>query len=231
MRHDVWFVSYQEPNAEENWRRAASLVPRAQRLHGIEGLVNAYKTAARRSRTDWFFVIDGDNWLLDASVFDFTPEEPADGGQLFVWPSRNSINGLEYGNGAVKLYNRAAALEVPDGVEDFSIAVCTTRIKFRQVAAETRIHASPIQAWTAGFREGFKLRRRMREGEGNALRQFEVWTTRGAEVPNGRYAIAGAWCGCRQFDRDPGFAINDHARLRALFEAWRQACVISETSR
>jgi hypothetical protein len=221
--YDVWFISYDEPNAEENWQRAQAVAPRACRLHGVPGLVRAYRTAAFASGSDWFFVVDGDNWLLEPSVFAFTCPDSTPNDHLFVWPARNSINGLEYGNGAVKLYNRAAALQVPDGVEDFSIAVCTQRTKLPLVASETRIHGSPWQAWRAGFREGFKLHRRIEAGEGNARAQYAVWTTRGAEVRNGEYAIAGAKMGYAQFELDPAFPINDRPALQGLFAAWQRA--------
>lgn len=218
--YDVWFISHDEPNAEENWDRARALVPRARRLHGIRGLVNAYRTAAYRSSTGWFFIIDGDNWLLEPSVFAFICPDSTDSDHLFVWPARNSVNGLEYGNGAIKLYNRATALLVPGGVEDFSIAVCTKRTKFPLIASESRINASPFQAWSAGFREGFKLHRRIKDGEGNAIKQYEVWTTRGREVPNGRYAIAGAKHGYAQFEVDPHFPINNRSVLKVAFRDW-----------
>ena len=221
--HDVFFISYREPNAGDNWRRAKSLVPRARRLDGIEGLVRAYKTAATLSHSPWFFIIDGDNWLLDASIFDHQPDPPEAAGRLYVWPSRNSLNGLEYGNGAVKLYSKHAALSVADDVEDFSIAVCQERIKYRTIAAETRIDGSPFQAWRAGFREGYKLHRRIAAGEGNAERQYRIWTTRGADRPNGTYAIAGARRGHHAFGDDPKLPINDRSFVEELFEEWRQA--------
>lgn len=88
--YDVWFISYNEPNAEENWCRTRAVVPRARRLHGITGLVNAYRTAAHHSSTDWFFIIDGDNWLLEPPVFAFLCPDPTDRDHLFVWPARNS---------------------------------------------------------------------------------------------------------------------------------------------
>jgi len=220
--YDIWFISYNEPNAEENWHRVKTLVPGARRLAGIKGLANAYRAAAESSKTDWFWIIDGDNWLLNPSIFNFRCPDSADNGHLFVWPARNSINGLEYGNGAVKLYNRESALIVPDHVEDFSIAVCETRIKFPGIASETRINTSPLQAWTSGFREGFKLHRRIKNGEANAIKQYNVWTTCGSEAINGKYAIEGVKFGYVRFGIEPDFPINNQAVLEEIFYDWEK---------
>jgi hypothetical protein len=221
--YDIWFISYREPNAEENWLRVKSLLSSAQRLSNITGLVRAYKTAARRSRTEWFWIIDGDNWILDQKIFQFRcPHEADTRHLLFVWPSRNSINGLSYGNGAIKLYNRSAALVVPDNVEDFSLAVAPRRVKFRKIASETRINRSPLQAWVSGFREGFKLHRRILNGETNAIKQFQIWSTVGTEVVNGTYAIEGAKLGYKKFVKNPDFPINNHDLLKSIFDRSRK---------
>lgn len=226
--YDVWFISYNEPNAEENWYRVKKMVPRARRISGVKGLVNAYKTAADCSKTKWFWIIDGDNWLLKSSVFNFVCPDSTDSGHLFVWPAKNSVNGLKYGNGAVKLYNRNSALSVPDNAEDFSIAVCKKRIKLPVIASETRINSSPYQAWAAGFREGFKLHKRIKNGEGNAEKQYKVWTISREKIVNGKYATEGAKLGYAMFAVNPNFLINDRSALSDIFINWAKVWKNSE---
>ena len=43
---DVVFISYQEPNAEENWQALKQRVPVAKRVHGVKGIHNAHVKAA-----------------------------------------------------------------------------------------------------------------------------------------------------------------------------------------
>jgi len=109
---------------------------------------------------------------------------------------------------------------VPDNVEDFSVAVCTKRIKFPVIASETRINTSPLQAWISGFREGFKLHRRIKNGEGNAINQYKAWTTCGKEAAHGKYAIEGTKFGYARFGVDPYFQINDRSALKEIFYDW-----------
>ena len=35
---DIIFMSYQEPNADENWQRLVDKFPWARRVHGVKGL-------------------------------------------------------------------------------------------------------------------------------------------------------------------------------------------------
>ena len=68
---DVFFVSYDEPNADEHFERMLLFAPDAKRIHGIKGIANAYIKAAQLSDTTHFFFVDADNWILDG--FDFKP--------------------------------------------------------------------------------------------------------------------------------------------------------------
>ena len=57
---DCVFLTYDEPNAEENWVRIKNMVPWARRVDGVKGSDAAHKAAAEASTTERFILIDGD---------------------------------------------------------------------------------------------------------------------------------------------------------------------------
>ena len=58
---DFVFISFQEPNREENYANLLNIVPWAKRVDGVVGFDNAHKAAAELAETDFFISIDGDN--------------------------------------------------------------------------------------------------------------------------------------------------------------------------
>ena len=70
---DVIFISYDEPNADENYEHLKTLVQHAKRVHGVEGIDAAHKQAAKKSYSEHFFVIDGDtkvnDWFFGQTLF------------------------------------------------------------------------------------------------------------------------------------------------------------------
>jgi hypothetical protein len=59
---DFVFISYREPNCEENYADLLSKVPWAKRVHGVVGFDSAHKAAAEVAETDFFISVDGDNY-------------------------------------------------------------------------------------------------------------------------------------------------------------------------
>ena len=47
---DFVFISYKEPNCEENFADLLNKVPWAKRVHGVKGFDNAHKAAAETAR-------------------------------------------------------------------------------------------------------------------------------------------------------------------------------------
>ena len=58
---DLFFLSYDEPNAEENWADLLDKAPWAKRVHGVKGFDAAHRECARQSETPWFITVDADN--------------------------------------------------------------------------------------------------------------------------------------------------------------------------
>lgn len=98
---DVFYISYDEPNKEENWAKIQEIAPWAQRVDGVKGFDSAHKAAAALSSTDKFITVDGDN-IVYPEFFDLEldiPEKLDD--CVLSWASRNIINDLCYGNGGL----------------------------------------------------------------------------------------------------------------------------------
>ena len=58
---DFVYISYKEPNKEENWADLLSKVPWAKRVDGVKGFDSAHKAAAEKAETDFYKSVDGDN--------------------------------------------------------------------------------------------------------------------------------------------------------------------------
>lgn len=202
---DVVFISYDEANAEQNWANLKNQVPWAKRSHGVHGSDAAHKAAASLSDTEWFVGIDGDN-IIDPELFNGSVELNANT-LCYSWRSYNIINGLVYGNGGVKLWNKQGVL----GMKSHENAVTDNpgdQIEFcwdgnyqqmHNIYSKTVPNGSPYQAWRAGFREGVKLAldRGSRVSQARELNEFnrknlEIWYSVGLDVDQGAWAIAGA---------------------------------------
>jgi hypothetical protein len=233
---DCVFLSYKEPNADENWAYLRSIAPWAKRVHGVEGSDAAHKAAAAASNTERFILIDGDN-RPDAEFFnqqlriDHTNEDC-----VFRWRARNIINGLCYGNGGISSWTRdfiknMQTHETSDGTDQTVVEFCFDRRYWamHDVWSTTYPNASAAQAWQAGFREGVKLcldqgKRLSPEDFESAWignrRNLNVWLNIGADVENGWHAIYGARQGVymAMFDDDWDYTqVRDFAKLETIY--------------
>lgn len=206
---DLIFISYDEPNADLNYADLCNKVPWAKRVHGVKGSDAAHKAAANLSETDWFITVDGDN-IVNERFFDLEIEDNPKI-KAYGWCGRNSINGLRYGNGGIKIWRKQFVLDMKtheaaesdraqvdfcweDGYRNFPV-----------VYSESVINASPFQAWRAGFREGVKMTlldgvrvpaQEIKERIWwHNIHRLRMWSTVGAHEENGKYAVLGARMG------------------------------------
>ena len=214
---DIFYISYDEPNAEENWSDLLNKVPWAKRVHGVKGFDAAHKACAEKSETDRFITVDGDNIVMD-DFFEQTldiPEMDYDGHNIsesiFSWNGKNLLNGLVYGNGGLKCWpteytKTIATHEAATDGEGMEFCWKLNYIQLNDTFSEIHQTASPFQAFRAGFREGVKmsLDQGKRVKPDNFIRdiwygnynRLQVWCNIGAEVENGLWAIYGARLGC-----------------------------------
>lgn len=221
---DFVFISYREPNADENYADLLNTVPWAKRVHGVKGFDNAHKAAAERAETDFFISIDGDNridpvFLLQ--TLDWTKTNPA---AVHRWRARNVINGLVYGNGGIVGWSRKTCLEMKtheNAVDEQSkIDFCWTvpHENLHNVYSTTHINHTPEQAFIAGYREGVKMSldqgKKVRPEEFMQaiqpvnLRTLLTWISVGADVDNGRWAMLGARYGCYMATLDSNYDVT-----------------------
>ena len=214
---DIFYISYDEPNAEEHWADLLNKVPWAQRVHGVTGFDAAHKACANQSETDRFITVDGDNIVMD-DFFEQTldvPDTDHDGKVIseciFSWNAKNILNGLVYGNGGLKCWpteytksiNTHEAAEDSEGME---FCWKLDYIQLNDTFSEVHQTASPFQAFRAGFREGVK----MSTDQGTRVKpdefkdkiwwqnynRLQTWCNIGSDVENGLWAIYGARLGC-----------------------------------
>ena len=72
---DIFYISYDEPNKEENWAKLQNIAPWAQRIDGVKGFDSAHKAAAQASATEKFITVEGDNIVYPES-FDLQRDMP-----------------------------------------------------------------------------------------------------------------------------------------------------------
>ena len=200
---DVIFISYDEPNADENWKYLQSLIGHGKRVHGIKGIDAAHKEAARIAYSDHFFIIDGDS----------RPHEYFFGQELndlnfnyvYSWPAINVVNGLMYGNGGAKLWPKHTMLNMKSHEETGGTDFCWT-VPYYQMDTSwstTHCNATPYQAFRTGFREGVRLGLDQGKKQSNIVSLQNVnysrllsWLTIGRHELNGEWCIHGARLGC-----------------------------------
>jgi hypothetical protein len=170
---DVVFIQYDEPNADDNWKRLKEICPKASRVIGIKGIYNAHQAASYIARTDMFYVVDADSYILDFD-FKFTPNI-FDRNCVHIFKARNPVNGLEYGNGAVKIIPKNAFT----GAGGIDITTSLGPVKLvDQLVSENRFNTTPFNSWRTGFREGAKLASGVitNQNTSESYHRLVVWT-------------------------------------------------------
>lgn len=215
--YDIFMISYDEPNADENYRRLVDHAGLVKRIHGVKGILNAHVKAAEQSRTPYFWVVDGDNYVFDS----FDPRfrwgkefieymEKVGIGPIGFWTSVNSVNGLRYGNGGIKLLPKQHTIRLKGKdrtLVDITHEVSEYRYYHDPVWSMTVINETPQQAFRAGFREAAKL---FWNGTEESMKRLEIWCRVGTDRKNGEYCVEGAKTG-RRFAQThkPTDIIND----------------------
>ena len=224
--YDVFFLSYDEPDADVNWQRLLKFAPGARRIHGVTGILQAHQEAAKQSKTSSFFVVDGDAWIHDD--WDFTSEWFDDiylpypynnkdvSDCVIVWSSVNPYNGLSYGNGGLKLLPRQLTLDHTGSI-DVTTGISSCVMPLDWVASENRFATSNLAAFRGAFRECAKLARGI-VGYGNSAKMLAIWTSGSAGEFN-EALTAGAVEGKKYgAGNDPIDKINDYAWLKERYE-------------
>ena len=194
--YDIVFISYNEPNADANYKALQQRFPRAKRVHGVKGIHNAHIAAAKLCDTDMFWIVDGDARIVEDFNFDYqVPKWQRD--QVFVWHSQNPVNDLVYGYGGVKLFPRKETLRMNTNSADMTTSISPKFNVVEQVSNITVFNTGDFETWKSAFRECAKLASKSidRQNEDETNERLETWTTVGHTRDFGEYAIRGARAG------------------------------------
>lgn len=213
----VVFLSFDEPNADENYDHLYFNHPDKKlvhRVHGVKGFDAAHKAAANKAGTRRFFTVDADcrvnpDIWKQTLTLDHTTQKAT-----FSWSSRNIVNGLVYGNGGIKLWygdyvlNMKTHEAADKNDENNNVDFCWDFENYKQMNntfGTVVNNASMFQAFRAGFREGVKMG--LDEGKKVPVEKFNeliypanysrwlIWMTVGRDVENGIWAMYGARLG------------------------------------
>ena len=208
---DFVYISFKEPNKEENWADLKNKVPWAKRVDGVKGFDSAHKAAAEKAETDFFISVDGDNILDESFLLETLDWTKTDKKAVHRWRARNNVNGLVYGNGGLVGWSKETCLQMKTHenaeTEENQIDFCwgVPHENLHNCYSTTIINSNAKQAFIAGYREGVKMS--TEKGKPipagnfktiwkNNLRILSTWCSVGADVENGKYAMLGARMGC-----------------------------------
>ena len=237
--YDIIYLSYDEPNAEQNYADLCAKVPWAKRVHGVKGSDSAHKACAELSETDRFITVDGDNRIRPNFLNqEINFEEHTDLQSCVIsWAGKNIVNGLMYGNGGIKCWPKDFVLKMrthenadPKNAHaqvDFCWDV--QYIQQNSCFSDVYNNATAQQAWRAGFREGVKMAldrgvkvtvEEFHKNHWKNLHRLYIWLMVGADVEHGKWAIYGARQGlyktmCTDWDY---INVRDFKYLNSMWE-------------
>lgn len=221
---DVFMLTYGEPEADENFEILKMKAPHAKRIDGVKGLLEAHKAAAEQSRTNYFYVCDADAVIEEEFGFKFEPDARKEAYPgvpetdcVFTYRSRNPINDLIYGYGAVKLFPKKHLLACEEFKVDMTTSIGAKFVPKFTIANVTQFNTDPFNTWRSAFRECTKLASNIIDNNkqiDDAYR-LEVWCTRGENRKYGEYAILGANQG-----KDFGIHYKGNKKALSLINDW-----------
>ncbi len=220
---DIAFISYYESFAEENYRRLKYPSHNIYRVDGVKGIHQAHIQAAKMCKTDMFYVVDAD--AIIESDFDFNYQIPYYDfnakSTVHVWKSRNPVNGLEYGNGGVKLLPRQMTIDMDLSKPDMTTSISKWFRPMSDISNINGFNTDPFNTWKSSFRECCKLASRVidRQQEEETKERLRVW----CEESTDSYAISGAISGREygikhKIDLEALKKINDFEWLKEQFD-------------
>ncbi len=212
---DVVFISNGEKNALKNYKKVQlqAEIPYDDRVHyvaNVDGRNEAYKAAARASRSPWFFAVFAKCDVVDSFDFMFQPDLLREKCH-YIFHAKNPLNGLEYGHQAVIMYNRELVLATEKSGLDFTLNMPHCVVP--ELSCIARYNVDEWTTWRTAFREVIKLKGTDTvEGK----HRLKTWLT----VADGDFAewsIKGAVDGSAFYDEVGG----KHDKLMQSYEwAW-----------
>lgn len=222
--YDIVFISYNEPNADENYKKLCDRFPRAKRVHGVKGIHNAHIEAAKLVDTCMFWVVDGDAEIADDFNFDHQVSS-YEKDIVHVWRSKNPVNDLIYGYGGVKLLPTQLTINMDLSKPDMTTSISNKFKAIKSVSNTTTFNTDPFNTWKSAFRECAKLSSKVidRQKDEETIYRLDTWCKLGDNREYGNYSIAGAKAGRSYGESNQGNLealkkINDFDWLKRIFD-------------
>jgi len=217
--YDIIFISYNEPNADENFAKLKARFPYAQRINGVKGIHQAHIAAAKKSFTKMFWVVDGDAEIVDAFNFDYVVSK-YDLECVHVWRSKNPVNGLEYGYGGVKLLPKKLTMNMDLSKPDMTTSISSLFKAMEEISNITAFNTDPFNSWKSAFRECCKLASKTidRQDTAETEQRLNVWCSASTDAHARDGACSGRDYGIKHAnDPEALKKINDFEWLEEQF--------------
>lgn len=225
--YSTFVLRYDEPHFTKDLLTAAHPLsiprPLVYEYQAHSPIYESHRAIAGLSETQNFWVFDAD-FLPDPflQLVQETElwEEETD--YVHLWHARNPINGLEYGHGGPKLFNRAHFLtqEKREG-PDTTLSVGKGLTVHEECVGVHKFNWSPFSTWRTALREAVKL---FRSDTAESLYRLDVWTDVNRQdytVDYASYCLHGAKTGVKLAESRVHTGkeewINDYSFLRTLF--------------
>lgn len=199
---DFFFMTYDEPKADEYWELLKRKIPNAKRVDGVEGIARAWVEAGKQAETSHFYTMDGDSLLRDDFDFHIENFDGEEDERVHVYRCQNYVNGLVYGYGSIHLFPTELVRQFNDlDAVDFTLSVATKGFCIQhEIASVTRFNTSQYISWKSGFREASKLASKTNAAVGGtpdrrSYNRLKAWCSLGRDVEYGKWCILGARMG------------------------------------
>lgn len=223
--YDVYIPCYDEPEyLVEDLRDRSARLLNAKEVHCVfQGgtIKEIHAFIGQHATTEMVMVLDADLSLGDGPFSMFPTEVLGDENQfVHLWDVRNPINGLVYGHGGPKLFNRSQlrTANMLSGV-DMTTAFDNGMVLHGECVGIHAFNWSAFSTWRTAVREAAKLTLLSGKDE-EAAERLEAWLTKSDD--NAEYAdfcIDGAnWGHGQAFPKNSINWINDYDHLYKVFK-------------
>jgi hypothetical protein len=223
--------------------RVHRLYPSCRAYSSGDSILESHKTLALMSDSEMFFVLDADLMLestLGIESFTFGDEA-----YVHIWYVRNPINGLVYGHGGPKAFNKDSFTELEAETVDVTTSANRLQLKVHEECVGVhRFNYSAESTWRTAFRESAKLTWLIGDSESHNEQVYDAGTRligwlneEGYDTEQQFWAecLDGAhrghsWAKLMK-DLDQRRLINDFRWLNKQFNQYEKECKLEDVDR
>ncbi len=192
---DIIHISNGETDAERWYNHLLGCVSKSgatnwvRRVQNVKGRDNAFKEAARKSQSDWFFKIPAKLEINPEFDWSWQPDY-LQGPKHYIFYADNPVNGLRYGHMAMVAYNKQLVLATETTDLDFTLSQPHEVVPISSGTAY--YNSDPVMTWRTAFREVIKLIDDVKKTDSvESNYRLNTWLTK-ARGDNASWSVAGA---------------------------------------